>query len=149
MEKNIYTKDSILSLISRIHSLSQDFLQKKMEDEGLFKLATSHGNILFVLSRFKSLSLGELAEKINRDKSTATVLVRKLEKEGFIFMEKDSSDSRKKIIRLSEKGMKFNSATENLSRQLISSAFSSFSDNEKEELLSLLYRIYENLYDAV
>ena len=91
----------------------------------------------------------ELAEKINRDKSTATVLVRKLEKEGFIFMEKDSSDSRKKIIRLSEKGMKFNSATENLSRQLISSAFSSFSDNEKEELLSLLYRIYENLYDAV
>ena len=120
-----------------------------MEDEGLFKLATSHGNILFVLSRFKSLSLGELAEKINRDKSTATVLVRKLEKEGFIFMEKDSSDSRKKIIRLSENGMKFNSATENLSRQLISSAFSSFSDNEKEELLSLLYRIYENLYDAV
>ena len=94
-------------------------------------------------------ALNELAEKINRDKSTATVLVRKLEKEGFIFVEKDSSDSRKKIIRLSEKGMKFNNATENLSRQLISSAFSSFSDNEKEELLSLLYRIYENLYDAV
>ena len=64
-------------------------------------------------------------------------------------MEKDSSDSRKKIIRLSEKGMKFNSATENLSRQLISSAFSSFSDNEKEELENMKLNHIEVLGDIV
>ncbi|MDE6773297.1 MAG: MarR family transcriptional regulator, partial [Treponemataceae bacterium] len=74
-----YGVDAVVSLISRIHSLSQDFLRRKMTEAGLPELVSSHGFMLFCLSRTEQMTLGELAQRINRDKSTTTVLVRKLE----------------------------------------------------------------------
>ena len=52
-----YSVSSVLSLISRIHSKSQNFLHKKMAENGLPDLATSHGFILFCLSKGALLSL--------------------------------------------------------------------------------------------
>lgn len=140
-----YGTDTILSLISRIHSQSQDFIEKKLENAGLSKMASSHGNILYSLSKCASMSPGELAKKINRDKSTTTVLVRKLEKEGFVKIQKDKADCRKKNILLSEKGKIFNERTEAISKEFISSCFKDFSDEEKKSLLLSLDKIRVNL----
>ena len=74
---------SILALISRIHSSTADFLAKKLSEQGLEDMTSSYGNILFRLSLEKKLTMSDLAKKINRNKSTLTVLVRNLEKEGF------------------------------------------------------------------
>ena len=71
-----------LSIISKIHSLSSSFLKKELEEKGLKELVSSHGNILFQLSVSEQLSMTEIASRIHRDKSTTTVLVKKLEKEG-------------------------------------------------------------------
>lgn len=140
-----YTISSTLSLISHIHSEAAGFLEKKLAEKGLESLASSHGFILFILSKEKSMLMGELSSAINRDKSTTTALVKKLEKLGFVKTEKSAEDSRKKIITLTEKGKKYNETTSELSKNLLAKAFNEFSDEEKNSLLSLLSKLSENL----
>ena len=143
-----YGVDAVVSLISRIHSLSQDFLRRRMTDAGLPELASSHGFMLFCLSRTERMTLGELAQRINRDKSTTTVLVRKLEAADLVATERDESDSRKKYIRLTEKGTAYNAVTARLSDELLRTSYRDFSAAEQDELLRLLLKLHGNIADA-
>ena len=140
-----YSVSSVLSLISKIHTCSADFLQKRLAGLGLFDFVSSHGFILFCLSKNERLLMGELSERINRNKSTATVLVKKLEKAQLVKIEKDDSDSRKKWISLTEKGRVYNAKTESLSSELLECAYKNFSQEEKETLLKLLEKLHSNL----
>src|SRR5574344_1095996 len=142
---------STASLISRIHTESAEFLTKRLNEQelnspdGLSELASSHGFILFCLSKTTRMTMGELAEKINRDKSTTTVLVRKLVKAGFVQMEKSQTDSRCKYLMLTERGREWNKLTANLSHDLLKTYFKGFTQDENETLLTLLNRVSANL----
>ena len=136
--------NSSISLLSNIHSITADFLTEKMKERGYPDFASSHGNILFQLSVNKKMTMGELTDKINRDKSTTTVLVRKLEAEGFITGEPDPTDKRSRIIYLTEKGKQFNKTARELSKELLGTFYKGFSEEEKEEFLSYLLRIQKN-----
>ena len=136
-------KNSI-NLLSHIHSQSSDFLQKKLAEKGFENFASSHGNILFQLSRTENLKMNELSKIINRDKSTTTVLVRKLEKEGLIKTSPSEEDKRIRIVSLTEKGKHYNSITKEISCKLIEKFYRGFSDEEKDSFTNLLLRIAEN-----
>jgi MarR family transcriptional regulator, organic hydroperoxide resistance regulator len=142
---------STASLISRIHTESAEFLTKRLNEQelrspdGLSELASSHGYILFCLSKTSRMTMGELAEKINRDKSTTTVLVRKLTKAGFVRIEKCSTDSRCKYLMLTDRGREWNELTARLSKELLKTYYKGFSAKEKETLFSLLNRVSDNL----
>lgn len=135
---------SSISKISQIHTLTADFLTEKLAEKGFEDFASSHGNILFQLNVHKSMKMCELSEKINRDKSTTTVLVRKLEKEGFVQCITDSEDKRNKIISLTEKGAEYNQMTTNLSEALLSTFYKGFSEEEMTQFCNYLERIKEN-----
>ena len=136
--------NSSISLLSNIHSITADFLTERLKKCGYPEFASSHGNILFQLSVNEKMPMGELAEKINRDKSTTTVLVRKLESEGFITGEPDPADKRSRIIYLTEKGKQFNKTARELSKELLGTFYKGFSENEKEEFFKTLLKIKEN-----
>lgn len=133
-----------ISAISHVHSLTQTFLIQRLNELGLPEFVSSHGNILFQLSVNKTMKMGELAEKINRDKSTTTVLVRKLEENGFVTSVNDSLDKRNKIICLTDKGKKYNEVTTSISKELISTFYKGFDETEKEKLVEFLNRIQTN-----
>ncbi len=61
--------DSSISQLSHIHSLTADFLKKRLAQNGFDDFASSHGNILYQLSLNPQITMKELAEKINRDLS--------------------------------------------------------------------------------
>ena len=136
--------NSSISLLSNIHSITADFLTEKMKERGYPDFASSHGNILFQLSVNKKMTMGELTEKINRDKSTTTVLVRKLEAEGFITGEPDPTDKRSRIIYLTEKGKQFNKTARELSKELLETFYKGFSEKEKEDFFQTLLKIKSN-----
>lgn len=104
--------------------------------------------MLFCLSRTERMTLGELAQRINRDKSTTTVLVRKLEAADLVATERDAADSRKKYVRLTEKGQAYNAVTARLSDELLRTSYRDFSAAEQDELLRLLLKLYGNIADA-
>ncbi|MDD7533149.1 MAG: MarR family transcriptional regulator [Treponema sp.] len=136
--------NSSISLLSHIHTITADFLIEKLKERGYPDFASSHGNILFQLSVNEKMTMGELSEKINRDKSTTTVLVRKLEKDGFITGDAAPNDKRSRIIYLTEKGRQFNATAQELSSDLLGTFFKGFTENEKEEFFKTLLRIKKN-----
>ncbi|MCR4735065.1 MAG: MarR family transcriptional regulator [Treponema sp.] len=136
--------NSSISLVSYIHSQSADFLISKLKERGLPDFASSHGNILFQLSKKGQMTMGELARNINRDKSTTTVLVRKLEQEGLIQSQADKDDKRSRILSLTEKGSEYTAATNGISSELISTFYKGFSEEEKKDFVSYLERIKKN-----
>ncbi len=133
-----------ISLLSHIHSITADFVMQNLKKQGFQDFASSHGNILFQLSVKDELSMGQLAEKINRDKSTTTVLVRKLEQEGLVYTEADKIDKRSKNIFLTEKGKQFNQTAFNISKELLTTFYKGFSEEEKDDFFNYLKRIENN-----
>lgn len=139
--------NSSISLLSNIHSLSADFLIKELSNKGLSDFMSSHGNILFQLGKTEKLCMGELAALINRDKSTTTVLVRKLEKENLVFETQDIIDKRSKYIQLTENGKKYNQITSELSQKLLETFYHGFCEDEKIIFVNLLKRIKRNFLE--
>lgn len=139
-------KDStnVISKISRIHSLCADFLRVELNKTGLPNLASSHGFILFLLSQNESLTMREISEKINRDKSTTTQLIKKLESLGYVKTASSPEDSRIKLVKLTPQGIKYNDTTSAISERLKDKFFTDLSDSEISKLESTLDKISEN-----
>ena len=133
-----------ISQVSHIHSLTADFLKKRLAQSGFDDFASSHGNILFQLGVNKSITMKELAAKINRDKSTTTVLVRKLEQEGLVSATPSPEDRRNKILTLTPKGAEYNTLIQKLSKELLAKFYKGFSEEEIEEFSGFLGRIEDN-----
>ena len=137
-----YNVNSVISLISRIHMQTAEFTNKMLSSHNF---VSSHVFILFLLSENAEMSMGEIAKKINRDKSTTTVLIRKLIDEKLVKSASSSKDSRKKIISLTAEGKKYNNFTSEISSKLLSICYKNFSAEEKETLLNLLEKMSANL----
>ena len=137
-----YNVNSVISLISRIHTQTAEFTNKMLASH---KFVSSHGFILFLLSENSEMSMGEIAKKINRDKSTTTFLIRKLIDEKLVKSMPSSKDNRKKIISLTVEGKKYNNFTSEISNKLLSICYKNFSMEEKETLLNLLEKMSLNL----
>jgi len=143
MDKEINVNNGI-SKISQLHTLTQDFLLQKLGQKGFTEFASSHGNILFQLNKTPQVKMGELSAKINRDKSTTTVLVRKLIALGLVQEEVDPKDKRNKFISLTKKGKEYNQMTDELSSELQKTFYKGFTSEEKEQFCAFLNRIEEN-----
>lgn len=86
----------------------------------------------------------ELAAKINRDKSTTTVLVRKLEQEGLVSAIPSPNDRRNKILTLTPKGAEYNTLMQKLSKELLAKFYKGFSEEEITQFSEFLGRIESN-----
>lgn len=133
-----------LALISHIHSCAEEYLCTELKKKGLPELSTSHGFILYNLSVFEKLTMGEIAAKINRDKSTATVLVKKLINLNLVETKSCTKDSRVKYVSLSEKGKQFTDATAEISANLLKKCYKGFSSKDAENLTSYLLCVANN-----
>ena len=137
--------DTSIAEVSQIHSLTQEFLKKRLAQSGFNDFALSHGYILYQLSVNARITMKELAAKINRDKSTTTVLVRKLEQAGLVKVTVDAADKRNKLLALTSKGAEYNQLTQKISQELMETFYKGFSQKEKEEFVGFLERIKANL----
>jgi len=131
-------------LIRTITEISKKLKTKKLKElelRGIEGLAPSHGDILVNLFKHGDLTMRELAERIQKDKSTITALVNKLVKLGYVEKYKDGSDHRINIVRLTEMAHErrenfievSNIITEKISRHV--------TEEEIEEALEVLRKI--------
>ena len=148
-EKNLTT---ISSLIAQIQNDANNYLDSQLKKIGLSEITTSHGFILFVLSQNKNtetqklepMTMKEISKRIDKNKSTMTVLIDKLLKYGYIIREKNNTDTRYSYISLSEKGKSFIPEMERISRELSEKFYNGFSENEKKTVFYLLDKILSN-----
>ena len=80
--------------LARTLGLANRFLLEQLEQYGLAGIAPSHGDILVQLFAHGELPMSELAQRIGRDPSTVTALVRKLAAGGYVSTAKLPEDKR-------------------------------------------------------
>ena len=141
-----FTESTVVSLISHLHAITADFTNAKLADKNL---VSSHGFILYLLSVNKTMTKTEIAKATNRDKSTTTVLIRKLIDEGLVREDISETDARTKIISLTAKGRSLNKLTSSISEDLLSVCYKGFSTSEKKKLLDLLLKMNSNVEEEL
>lgn len=84
------------------------------------------------------LSTGEVMEKILTTSGNIPVIVKNLEKDGFITREQDESDKRRFILDLTEKGKDLMNEIVPENLKFMNELISLWDDEDKEELIILM-----------
>jgi DNA-binding MarR family transcriptional regulator len=137
--------EGIIALVSAVRDKANRFITEQLKMRGITDIATPHGGIFVHLLRNGELSMGEIAQKIDRDKSTVTALVRKLVELGYVETSPSPSDSRVTMVKLTAKGGALEKDFNEISKSLQETVYQGFSDLEKELLMRLLGRVKKNL----
>jgi DNA-binding MarR family transcriptional regulator len=136
--------DNTINLISRIREESNIFIISELEKLGIKGIVPSHGDIIVMLIKHRELTMTEIAEKINKDRSTVTTLVKKLNKIGFTATKKNESDQRSNFVFLTPKGKELEKGFQKISKKLYDIQFDGVTDEEKEIFRNILIKIYDN-----
>ncbi|WP_276354832.1 MarR family winged helix-turn-helix transcriptional regulator [Cohnella caldifontis] len=120
------------------------FIADEMEKHGIEGLSASHGDILYLLFRKTRLTMAEISKGIHKDKSTVTALVDKLVRLGYVTKERDNGDTRVVYAALTRKGSELEPIFESISRDMLDAFYANVSEQEKEDLLRVLIKIYHN-----
>ena len=109
-------RENAIYLITRVYYKINRYLTKELVTNSIAGLAPSHGEIIGALWIRGRLQMKELAEFIDKDKSTITALVNKLLKLDYVEKEKDADDNRISYISLTEKGKNLNPVIDDVAR---------------------------------
>jgi DNA-binding MarR family transcriptional regulator len=137
--------EGIIGLISTIRDKANRLILKELKACNVDDIAPAHGGILVQLFLNPEPTMGQKATRIERTKSTVTVLVEKLVALGYLETEKDSEDNRVTKVRLTKKGKSLEKAFWRVSENLVSRVYRGFSEEEKKTLIHLLTRVNNNL----
>lgn len=137
--------DNTVSLISKAKDLSDKYIVAELKKHGLTDIAASHGGIIFHLLMNKTLKMSELALLIDRDPSTVTALVKKLQTHGYVMIDKDKVDKRISHVSLTDKGYELETAFLQISRSLEQRLFKDINQDQREVLQEVLLKIISNL----
>lgn len=122
-------------------------------DQKVFNLDYSmiEMRILGEIGRHPSITANELTKWLNIKKSYLSRKLSKLERESYIFKEKDSEDSRSLQLYLTDKGKELNSYMEEQSDKKVLALLEPLDQESYQELVAamntiekILYRVFPN-----
>lgn len=142
MDRNF---DDTVSLISKAKDLSDKFIVAELKKHGLSDIAASHGGIILYLLLNETLKMSELAALIDRDPSTVTALVKKLQNRGYVRLDKDAEDRRINHVTLTEKGCDLEDAFIKISILLEQRLFQDIRKDQREVFHQVLEQLIDNL----
>ena len=136
--------DNTIYLIAKIKYLSDKYIAQKLKEIGIEELVSSHGRILVVLFKYKSLTMSDLACKIEKDPSTVTTLVKKLIKLGYVEIIKDEKDKRSNKVVLTQEGINLEDKMNNISKKMYDIQYNDISDEDIIKFREILEKMLEN-----
>ena len=110
---------SFVNMLSQTLTAANAYLVSLLSQAGLKDLVPSHGDILVALFAQETITMQELSEKIHRDPSTITALVKKLVLGGYVQTQKSVTDKRRTEVSLTPKGKSLRSTFETISTTLV------------------------------
>lgn len=137
--------DVVIGVISNIREKSAQFINKELKDRGVKGLINSHGTVLSAMyDNDGKMTMNGIARFVGKRKSTITDMVKKLEKLGYVSREKSKEDARVIEVSLTEQGWEFRDTFKEISRELLDKTYTGFTEEEKEVLMGLLFKIRKN-----
>lgn len=106
------TPTDIGFLLAKASARINEVLLARFAEEGFREIRASYGSVLVPLFGQDGMRLGELAEASRLSKQAMTGLVAQCEAAGLVERERDPTDGRAYIVRLSERGRSFRDVAE-------------------------------------
>lgn len=125
---------------SKLRSMGNAYIVRSLEQAGLKGIVPSHGDVMNLLFRKGICNMTELAHEVRRTKSTITVLVDKLVREGYVSKKPDPEDSRGVLVELTAKGRALEPVFQDISDGLIDLIAKRLTEEEINQLNTLLQK---------
>lgn len=106
-----------------------------------YGLSLGQFTVLEVLYHKGDMTVGQVQEKILSTSGTIPVIIKNLEKSGYVTHRADECDKRKCILHITDKGAYLIKQVFPENKEMIINSFNNLSDNEKDELLRLLKKL--------
>ena len=136
--------DNTAHLVSRLRRCINQYLTDQMEEAGIEGFVPSHGDIISTLLKHTTLTMREMASAIQRDPSTVTTLVKKLERQGYVMLNENPQDTRSRLVTLTPKGKALKDEFTPISTRLAATLWANISDGEREQFRETLLKIIDN-----
>jgi len=137
--------DNTAHLISAVRRAVNAFLVARLEQTGVNGFSPSHGDIIATLLRTGPITMSELARRINRDPSTVTTLVRKLRANGYVGIERSQTDTRQRVVVLTDEGRGLESSFVSISQELADVMWRGVDPDQRAVTRRVLQRILDNV----
>lgn len=136
--------DLIIALIARIREKANRLITAELAAHGLHGLKPIHGDLLYALFTSDRPTMKELADRVDRKKSTVTTLVDKLVQLGFADKTRDEQDSRAFRVSLTPQGKALKPKLVAVSGKLIARVYKDMPMEERKQVVRLLTRINDD-----
>ncbi|WP_206512273.1 MarR family winged helix-turn-helix transcriptional regulator [Thermosipho globiformans] len=139
---NNFEFSSTFLLFSDIERLKFQILKSEMDK---YKIHPGQIPILFIVKKNPGISQKDLAKKVMLSTSTVAIMLRRMEKAGFVKRIQDECDRRFYHVYLTEKALKIVEKIFKRLKEFERQSFENFTNEEIEVLERLLKKILLNL----
>lgn len=133
--------ENFISLFEDIHNKFMDNFNKKKEND----ITDSENHYLNIIYTLKKLTLTKFAEVAKVTKPAATQIINKFVNKGYVIKKISENDKRVCYIELTEQIKKYLNDSYNKLNKMYKDCLSFLSEDELEQLNSLLLKVNENL----
>ena len=110
-----------------------------------YQLHNGQPQLLHLLKKGDGIPHTTIAKELMITPATASTMVKRMEKVGFVIRKRDAVDERVSNVYLTDSGRELNVLLEGYQKQMNEMVFNDFSDDERAVMRSFLERILENL----
>ena len=129
-------------LINKVNFLCGRIFNKLMKEHKNLDINHAQGKILFVISRYKELSINDLCKELSLSKSTLTSMLDRLEDKGYILKRSSEKDKRITLISNTEKA----DESIDIFNDVITKMNDKFYDGFEEEDIKVFEKYLEKIY---
>jgi DNA-binding MarR family transcriptional regulator len=137
------SRDSLGFLLAKALQHWNELLAERFRAAGYSEVRPAFGSVLVPLLEDDGLRMGELASRARLSKQAMTTLVRSVEQAGLVIRERDASDGRASLVRLTDKGQAFRPVAESVLRDLDELLGTVLDDAELDRLATALRKVVE------
>lgn len=125
--------------------LAQGIINKKLENTDI---KSGQHHFMYVICDNEGINQKELSERLKIGKATTTKAVKSLMESGYVKREKYEDDKRFYKLYLTDKGREIAPLVRETFREVSEIYSSGFTEEESEEAIKILEKIFNNVYSA-
>lgn len=130
-------KEIAIGMFFEIHRMFHDTLHKK----GGLPLSMPQGMTIMFIGHNESTVLKDIAQKFNITNASASVMIKKLEKQGLLCREENKEDKRSVILKVTKEGKMLMAKVKAQMLEAVLPLFEDIEDFEADELVRIFKKI--------
>ncbi|MDD4649000.1 MAG: MarR family transcriptional regulator [Desulfoplanes sp.] len=136
----------IIAQLARIREQANLIIDQELKARNVTGIVPAHGSVLsFLFTQTAPVPVKTVVKESGRVKSTITVMLGNLERNGYLRKKPSPQDGRVILVELTDKGQNLRPVFREISTILLDAVYGSMDQKDRETLVALLERLDHNL----